>query len=52
MEIQSFSALRIAISGPSAGLIYHLLPLIVDLVPYCSMAGTEVGALVFWLVIN
>lgn len=36
--------LRIAISGPSAALISHLLPLIiVDLVPQCSLAATEVS---------
>lgn len=44
MEIQSFPALKIAVSGSSAGLISHLLPLIiVDLVPQCSIAGTKVG---------
>ena len=44
MEIQSLPALKIAVSGSSAGLISHLLPLIiVDLVPQCSIAGAKVG---------
>lgn len=40
--------LRIAISGSSAGLISHLLPLIiVDLVPQCCMAGAaKVGTFI------
>lgn len=45
VEMQSFPHLRIAISVPSAGLISHLLPLIiVDLVPPCGIAGAQVGA--------